>query len=105
MSSDKRVFVCTTSELAPGSIKLVERDEGNLAVCNVDGTIHVVDDRCTHGLASLAEGAIVDGEIECPMHFGMFDLKTGKPTAAPCSVPIRVYEVAVEGDRVFAVVG
>ena len=104
MSSEKRVFVCTTSELAPGSLKLVEREEGNLAVCNVEGTIYVTDDRCSHGLASLAEGAIVGDEIECPMHFGMFSVKTGEPTAAPCSIAIKTYQVVTDGDQVFAIV-
>ncbi len=105
MSSDKRVFVCTTSELAPGAMKLVEREDGNLTAYNVEGTFYVTEDRCSHGLASLAEGAIIGDEIECPMHFGMFNIKTGEPTAAPCSIAIRTYPVQIDGEQVFAVVG
>ncbi len=104
MSSDNRVFVCTVSEVAPGSMKLVERDEGNITVYNLDGTFYATDDRCTHGLASLSEGEIIGDEIECPMHFGSFRIATGEPVAAPCSVPIRTYPTEVEGERVFALV-
>ena len=103
MSSEKRVLCCTTAELAPGALKLVEREEGNLTVYNLDGTFYVTEDRCSHGLASLAEGGIVGEEVECPMHFGAFSIKTGQPTAAPCSMPIKTFPVVIEGDQVFAV--
>jgi nitrite reductase/ring-hydroxylating ferredoxin subunit len=35
------------------------------------------------------------------MHFGMFRIATGEPTAAPCSVPIKVFPVEVEDGQVF----
>jgi nitrite reductase/ring-hydroxylating ferredoxin subunit len=41
-------------------------------------------------------------EIECSMHFGTFDVKTGQPTGAPCSIALRTYKVDVRGDEVFA---
>lgn len=104
MSSDNRIFVCSVSELAPGSKTLVEREDGNITVYNVEGRFYATDDRCSHGLASLCEGEIVGDEIECPMHFGSFSIATGEPIAAPCSVPIRTWPVVVEGEQVFVVV-
>lgn len=104
MSSDNRIFVCSVSDLAPGSMKLVERDEGNITVYNVHGTFYATDDRCSHGLASLCQGEIVGDEIECPMHFGSFRIATGEPVQSPCSVPIRTWPVVVEGDQVFVAV-
>ena len=104
MSSQKRLFMCAVSDLAQGQVMLVERDEGNLAVYNVEGQFFVTDDRCSHGLASLAEGAVIGDEIECPMHFGMFKIATGEASGPPCSIPIRTYSVSVEGDQVFALI-
>lgn len=104
MSSDNRVFVCSVSELAPGSMKLIEREDGNITVYNVDGAFYATDDRCSHGLASLCEGEIIGDEIECPMHFGSFRIATGEPVAAPCSVAIRTWPVTVEDDKVFLLV-
>ena len=103
MSSDNRIFVCSVSDLAPGSMKLVEREEGNITVYNVEGSFYATDDRCSHGLASLCQGEIVGDEIECSMHFGSFHIATGEPRQPPCSVPIRTYKVEVRGDDVFAV--
>jgi nitrite reductase/ring-hydroxylating ferredoxin subunit len=35
------------------------------------------------------------------MHFGAFHVPTGKPVAAPCSMPLRTYGVVIEHDDVF----
>ena len=105
MSDANLLFLCKSSDLAPGSVKKVERPEGALAVYNVEGTFYATDDRCTHGLSSLSDGEIIDGEIECTMHFGSFDIATGEPRQAPCSVKLRTYKVEMQGDDVYAVVG
>ncbi|MGE3644381.1 MAG: non-heme iron oxygenase ferredoxin subunit [Beijerinckiaceae bacterium] len=104
MADNNLVFLCKTGDLAPGSAKRIERAEGDIAVYNVDGAFYASDDRCTHGLASLGEGDLIGDEIECTMHFGSFNVKTGEPMAPPCSIPIKVYKVEVKGDEVFAIV-
>jgi nitrite reductase/ring-hydroxylating ferredoxin subunit len=104
VADDNQLFLCKTGDLAPGSVLKVERPEGALAVYNLDGEFFATDDRCTHGLASLSAGEIVDGEIECNMHFGTFDIKTGEPRQSPCSVAIKTYKVEVRGDDVFAII-
>ena len=105
VSGENLFFLCKASDLAPNSVLKVERPEGALAVYNLDGEFYASDDRCTHGLASLSDGDIVDGEIECTMHFGTFDIKTGEPRQSPCSVPVKTYAIEVRGDDVFAVLG
>ena len=78
---------------------------GDLAVYNIDGTFYATDDRCTHGLSSLAEGDLIGDEIECSMHFGSFNVKTGAAMAPPCSIAIRTYRVELRDGEVFAVIG
>jgi len=95
-------LICKTSDLAPGSVMCFDHGETGLAVFNIDGQFYVTDDRCTHGLSSLSEGVLMGDEIECSMHFGTFDVKTGQPTGAPCSIALRTYKVEVRGDEVFA---
>ena len=68
---------------------------------NLEGEIHATHDICTHGNANLSEGFVVEGNIECPFHQGMFDIKTGDATAAPCTVAIRTYPVKVENGVVW----
>jgi nitrite reductase/ring-hydroxylating ferredoxin subunit len=96
------IILCKTSDIAPGSVIRVEHGELGLAVYNIDGTFYATADRCTHGLSSLSEGSLMGDEIECSMHFGTFDVKTGAPTGAPCSIPLRTFKVEVRGDDVVA---
>ena len=66
-----------------------------------DGSVHATQDRCTHGNASLADGYIEDGLIECPLHQGCFDIRTGKARTAPCTIDLKTYAVKVEGDTIY----
>lgn len=76
----------------------------SLALFDCEGAIHATDNWCTHGRACLSDG-FFDGEIvECPLHQGMFDVKTGKAIGAPASVDLPTYAVKVEGDNVFVLI-
>ena len=71
-----------------------------LAVYNVGGTFYATDNECTHGAASLADGILEGDVIECTLHFGAFNVKTGEAVQAPCFVPLRTYKVAVKDGQV-----
>lgn len=70
-------------------IALYRLEDGYFATSNV----------CTHASVTLSDGEVVDGYIECPLHFGLFEVRTGKAAGAPVCVPIAVYPVRVEGTR------
>ncbi len=79
----------------------VEIDGQAVAIVRTqDGTIHAVDDICSHAEVSLSEGEVEDCSIECWLHGSRFDLRTGEPTGLPATKPIAVYPVTVEGDTV-----
>src|SRR6201981_1769246 len=48
-----------------------------------DGSVWALNDTCTHAEASLAEGWVEDGYVECPLHFSKFCLKTGAVQGLP----------------------
>jgi len=101
----KKIKVCLVDELSPGEAKQVQlKDRAPLAVYNLQGDFFITDDTCTHGDASLAEGEIEGDEIVCPFHLGKFDIRTGDVTAAPCSEPIKTYQVLIVAQEVFAIV-
>ena len=70
-----------------------------LALCRSGGAVHAIDNVCTHQYALLSEGYVEDGCIECPLHQGRFDLKTGAPRGAPVTDPVRVYPMRTEGGK------
>ena len=94
------VKLCATSEIPEGSAKSFEVGTGTLAVYNVGGAFFVTDNECTHGAASLSDGVLDGDVIECTMHFGAFDIRTGEVVSPPCSIPLRTYKVIVKGDQV-----
>lgn len=73
----------------------------DVALYSVDGEIFATDNICTHGHARLCEGFLEGHEIECPLHQGKFDVRSGQPTCAPVTEAIRAYPVKIEGGRVF----
>src|SRR5690606_587913 len=95
--------LCRLDELEEGTITGGTLPDGHrVAIYLVDGDVYVTDDRCSHGDASLTEEGSVDGcTVECSWHFGTFDIRTGEPTASPCTEPIRTYRVTVRDGEVW----
>ncbi|GAB94480.1 3-phenylpropionate/trans-cinnamate dioxygenase ferredoxin subunit [Kineosphaera limosa] len=95
-------LVCGLEELPQVGAALAEIGGEKVAmVRTADGTVHAVQDTCTHGAVSLSEGEVEGCAIECWLHGSRFDLRTGKPLTPPATVPIRVYSVKIEGTDVY----
>jgi nitrite reductase/ring-hydroxylating ferredoxin subunit len=39
--------------------------------------------------------------VECPLHAGRFDIKTGKAQGVPVTEDIKTFPVRVDGDNVY----
>lgn len=92
--------VAKTSELAPGEMMYVEVGDEPVCLINLDGEYFAISDICTHEEASLSDGEIVGDEIECPLHGGAFEIRTGAPASFPVVVPVETFAVRVVGDEV-----
>ncbi|OYU29706.1 MAG: naphthalene 1,2-dioxygenase [Comamonadaceae bacterium PBBC2] len=73
----------------------------DIALYTVGDAVYATDNQCTHGHARLCDGFLDGHEIECPLHQGKFDVRSGAPTCAPVTEAVRTYPVKVEGGRVF----
>ena len=94
------VKVAQVSEIPEGTSRCVEIDGRRIGLFNLGGSIHAIDDTCTHADASLCEGEIQGGEVVCPLHFATFDIRTGACTGAPAYEDVATHEVRVEGDAI-----
>ncbi|MBS0220457.1 MAG: bifunctional 3-phenylpropionate/cinnamic acid dioxygenase ferredoxin subunit [Proteobacteria bacterium] len=95
------VRACAVAELPKGAGLKVELDGvPAIAIFNLDGGIFAIDDLCTHGAASLSEGFVENGVVECPFHSGTFDIRTGEARTFPCTEAVRAYAVRVENGDV-----
>lgn len=100
-----KILLCRVDDLPSGEILRVESDGlPPVAVFNLDGAYFAIDDTCSHGQASLADGEIDGDLVECPFHGGCFEIRTGLPAGAPCTEPVARYDLVVEDEAVYALV-
>ncbi len=72
----------------------------DLAVFDARDGIFVTSGRCSHAGAPLCDGYFDGTNIECPLHQGLFDVRTGEAKAVPARVGLRVYESRVQNGMV-----
>jgi 3-phenylpropionate/trans-cinnamate dioxygenase ferredoxin subunit len=97
-----RHHIGTTSDLYAG--RLVRIDAGGTPLCVAtldDGSAWAIHDTCTHERESLSKGELIGDQVECPGHFSLFDVRTGKVLGAPATEPVRAFALFIEGDDVF----
>ena len=92
----KLVAVGRVEDLPEGRGATVELLNGKeLALYNVGGQFHAVENFCPHKGAPLADGDLNGHTIECAWHGWRFDLRSGACLNNP-SEPVETYEVVVE---------
>ena len=96
------IEICSTEQLAPGEMRLVEWEDLEIGVFNCGGTLYAIEDRCSHDNGPLAEGEFDQQQctVECPRHGSLFDLKTGKPLTLPAYVPVETFPVIIEDEKI-----
>lgn len=97
------VKVGDVGDVPPGTGKCVEVDGKQLALFNVDGTFHAIDNTCLHRGGPLGEGELDGAVVTCPWHGWQYDVTTGQNTMDE-SERVQHYEVKVEGGAVLVAV-
>ncbi|PLZ00577.1 naphthalene 1,2-dioxygenase [Burkholderia sp. WAC0059] len=99
------IDVAAQTDLPDNDVVAVRAGNGEIALYAVDGTVYATDNVCTHGNARLCDGFLEGAEIECPLHQGRFDVRTGQALCAPLTDDLRTYPVKIADGRVFVQVG
>jgi nitrite reductase (NADH) small subunit len=97
----QRVKIAVRSEIPPGTGKVVVALGRVLALFNLGGSFHAVDNSCPHRGGPLGEGFLNDCVVTCPWHGWQFDVRSGISPLNP-SHAVRSVPVEVEGENVFA---
>ncbi len=90
------VRLCPLDRVPEGDVLEVENDGKLYCAYLIEGSYYVTDGLCTHQVARLAEGYVLDDIIECPMHNGRFHIPTGRVEGPPASEPLRTYKVRAQ---------
>ena len=68
---------------------------------NIDGEIYCTSNVCTHNFAILTDGYFETDVVECPLHGGSFNVRTGAAMEFPCKTPLATYPVTAVDEDVF----
>jgi len=93
------VKVAAVGDVPPGTGKCVEAGGKQIALFNVGGAFHAIDNTCLHRGGPLGEGELEGAIVTCPWHGWQYDVTTGCNTMDE-SECVERYAVRVEGDAV-----
>lgn len=99
-ASGEWVTVAKRSALAEGEMQGATVGDQEIAVYNIDGEIYATDNLCTHAFAFLTDGWLDGDVIECPLHGGRFEVKTGKGLGPPIPCDVKTFPVRIVGDDI-----
>ena len=67
----------------------------------VEDILRLDHENKTYCIYRLEDGLVMDDEIECPMHQGIFNIKTGKAISPPVCEDLKTYSVKVEEGKIY----
>jgi len=92
--------VADVTDLEGKDVIGVEYNDLKLAIFHLEDQYYATSNICTHASALLSEGEVVECYIECPAHYGLFDIRTGEAQGAPVSRNLRTYPVKIDNGRI-----
>ncbi len=96
-------------DLPPGGRRVVQVGEKRIVLVNLAGEVYAFSARCPHDGGPLDEGTLWAGEIECPWHHYLYDVRSGEniyprrvypadmPELQAALAPLRHFRVRREG--------
>jgi nitrite reductase/ring-hydroxylating ferredoxin subunit len=103
--AEEWISVAKRAALSPGEMLAVKARDKDIALYDLGGEVYATDNVCTHAFAQLTDGFLDGDVIECPLHAGRFEVKTGKGLGPPIPCDIKTYRVRIAGDDVQVDIG
>jgi len=98
------IEVATVGELKVDALKLVKLNGKRIVIGRTENGYVAFSDHCTHRGASLADGVMICGTVQCPWHGSQFDVRAGNVKAGPAKENIETYKVEEREGKVFLLV-
>lgn len=100
-TSENKVKLEKLEELKIDQMKLLKVNGQRIVIARTESGIHGFQDRCSHRGASLADGALICGIVQCPWHGSQFDVSSGEVKAGPAKEKVLVFKVREENGEYF----
>ena len=99
-SSEELAEVGMVADLAENDILIVEIGGQEIAIFDLDGELHGLDNICTHQGGPLGEGKVEGECVYCPWHGHQFDIRTGEHGQIS-RLDTETYEVSERDGKIF----
>jgi naphthalene 1,2-dioxygenase system ferredoxin subunit len=100
LPSEEWVTVALRADLPAGGMLAVKFGGYDIALYDLSGEVFATDNLCTHAHAYLSDGTLAGGIVECPLHGGRFEVRTGKGLGPPIPCDLKTYPARVEGSEI-----
>jgi 3-phenylpropionate/trans-cinnamate dioxygenase ferredoxin component len=95
------IDACASTDVEPEEVIRFDHAQQTFAIFrSPDDQLFCTAGLCTHEKVHLADGLVMDYEIECPKHSGAFDYRTGEARRAPVCVNLKTFPTKVENGRI-----
>ena len=93
--------MCNVGDIEEEDVRRFDHGDQSYAIYRDEGEdVFATDGWCTHGRGHLAEGLVIDGAIECPLHNGQFDFRTGAALRRPACEALKTFEIRIVAGRI-----
>ena len=94
-------FVQNTDGIEDEDIIRFDLENKTFCIYKLEDGFYATDGICTHEAVHLEDGLVMDDEIECPMHQGIFDIKSGKALSPPACEDLKTYPIKIEDKKIY----
>ncbi|HEX5451476.1 MAG TPA: Rieske 2Fe-2S domain-containing protein [Candidatus Limnocylindrales bacterium] len=94
------VDVARLADVEPGTMLMVQVDGTNILLVNLAGVVRAYQGVCSHEYFELDKGFLTEDSLTCALHLSRFDLFSGEALDPPAELPLAMYPVVLEGDRI-----
>ena len=91
----QEIYVCQTEDIDEEDVRRFDYGDRTYCVYHTPDGFFATDGFCTHEEQHLEDGIVIDNVIECPLHQGRFDVRSGKALSAPVCVDLNTYPVVI----------
>ena len=91
----EEIYVSQTEDIDEEDVRRFDYEDRTYCVYHTPDGFFATDGFCTHEEQHLEDGIVIDNVIECPLHQGRFDVRSGKDLSAPVCDDLNTYTVVI----------
>lgn len=95
-TKERKVKLPQVEALKTDQMLLLRLNDLRIVIGKTESGLVAFEDRCSHRGASLADGVLICGTIQCPWHGSQFDTASGYVKAGPARESIKIYTIREE---------